>query len=78
MRFVGQLADDDLSVGPGGCQHGGGRCVKPAELELEVPAISARRKACREHAVLWLFAVAGEVASTTVLVRHREVLAQSA
>lgn len=74
LRFPGQVPDDDVTVMPGGCQHGGGRCIWPAELEVYLPEIKAFRQACREHAGYFMLAGAGSQIPTIVLVRRIAVV----
>ena len=70
LTFPGQVPFTDPSVPAGGCELGLGRCVRPAEVEVTVPATQDRRRLCREHVGWYMLAAAGTTRETVVRVRH--------
>lgn len=70
MTFPGQVPFTDPSVPAGGCELGLGRCVRPAEVEVVVPATNDTRLLCREHVGYYMLAAAGTTRRTVVRVRQ--------
>ena len=70
LTFPGQVPFGDPSVQPGGCELGLGRCVRPAEVEVVLPATRDVRRLCREHVGYYMLGVTPVNAYSTVRVRH--------
>lgn len=70
LRFPGEIPDDDLSVRRGGCQMGGARCVRPAEVEVQLPDIGSIRWLCREHVGYHMLGSTSDERVARVLVRR--------
>lgn len=69
LAFPGQVPFTDPSVPAGGCELGQGRCVRPAEVEVRLPDIGAKRLLCREHVGYFMLAAAGTSRASQVEVR---------
>lgn len=70
LTFPGQLPFGDPSVQAGGCELGQGRCVRPAEVEVVIPATNDARRLCREHVGYYMLGATGVNRYSTVRVRH--------
>lgn len=70
LTFPGQVPYTDPDVPAGGCELGLGRCVRPAEVEVVVPATNDVRLLCREHVGYYMLAAAGTARRTVVRVRQ--------
>jgi len=70
LAFPGQVPFTDPSVPAGGCELGLGRCVRPAELEVTIPATNDVRQLCREHAGWYMLGATTEQRRTVVRVRR--------
>lgn len=70
LTFPGQVPFTDPSVPAGGCELGLGRCVRPAEVQVRVPATNAVRMLCREHVGYYMLAAAGAARESVVRVRR--------
>lgn len=72
LTFPGQVPFADESVPAGGCEMGLGRCVHPAEVEVELPATNATRRLCREHVGWYMLAASSSKRRSVVRVRILE------
>lgn len=70
LTFPGQVPFTDPTVPAGGCDMGLGRCVRPAELEVVMPATNDVRLLCREHVGWYMLAAAASHRRTVVKVRQ--------
>lgn len=70
LAFPGQVPFDDPSVPAGGCGYGQDRCVRPPELEVEIPATNDARRLCREHVGWYMLAAAANHRASVVRVRQ--------
>lgn len=72
--FPGEIPADDQSVMRGGCQMGGGRCIHPAEVEVQLPDTKDVRWLCRSHVGYYMIGATNGERVSRVLVRRLEGL----
>lgn len=68
LTFPGEVSIPGAPVG--GCELGGNRCVRPAEVQVTLPENGAERLLCRDHVGWYLLGATGEFSASVVLVRH--------